>query len=384
MYPPPYKKGLRDFAIGFESAIRKKVLQNALGIVGLSIYCTTANAQQIGPGDLVIPNATTILQSPNQNAAIGMTPQPNWRLSLNLRGTTSAPAPSKGIDIWTNSITQGQVGGGYTQTPPADVFRVFSTPFQYGAFQPGAEVFKIDGLGNVSGGNFLGRIDNELRLGHSNNLYTLLKNGRLEWRRPQDGNLSFLELAESGHVGVNTQNPETMLHIKTENVPNDGEIGQIHGLLIENNGYRDHDHAFEIRTGHGRIFSVGNSATVHIGEGLNWEIPYHTTGRFRLYVQDGIRTEKIRVDIASANGWADYVFEEDYELMPIAELKDFIATHRHLPNVPSEAQVQAEGIDLAEMNAILLRQIEELTLRVISLQEQVEQMTKPTTNENTD
>lgn len=63
-------------------------------------------------------------------------------------------------------------------------------------------------------------------------------------------------------------------------------------------------------------------------------------------------------------------------------LKKFI--NRHLPKVPSEAQVQAEGIDLAEMNAILLRQIEELTLRVISLQEQVEQMTKTTTNENTD
>ena len=53
--------------------------------------------------------------------------------------------------------------------------------------------------------------------------------------------------------------------------------------------------------------------------------------------------------------------------MPLDDLSAFIKENKHLPNVPSEAQVTAEGIDLAEMNAILLRQIEELTLRVIDL-----------------
>jgi len=72
--------------------------------------------------------------------------------------------------------------------------------------------------------------------------------------------------------------------------------------------------------------------------------------------------------IAANNGWADFVFEDDYTLMPVAELEAFIKKYKHLPNVPSAAQVQAEGIDLAEMNAILLRQIEELTLRVIELE----------------
>jgi hypothetical protein len=72
--------------------------------------------------------------------------------------------------------------------------------------------------------------------------------------------------------------------------------------------------------------------------------------------------------IAANNGWADFVFEDDYTLMPVAELEAFIKKYKHLPNVPSAAQVQAEGIDLAEMNAILLRQIEELTLRIIELE----------------
>jgi hypothetical protein len=76
----------------------------------------------------------------------------------------------------------------------------------------------------------------------------------------------------------------------------------------------------------------------------------------------------VRVDIANENGWADYVFEEDYVLMPTAELEAYIKEHKHLPGVPSAQEVVEEGIDLAEMNKILLEKVEELTLRVIELE----------------
>lgn len=180
-------------------------------------------------------------------------------------------------------------------------------------------------------------------------------------------------LVQNGRVGIGTDNPETTVHIKdlrssgeinNENNP----IGGVYGLLIENQGWRDHDYALEIRSFQGKIFTVGNAGTVHIGGGLNWAIPYDPDGSFKLYVQDGIRTERVRVDIASQNGWADYVFEEDYELMPIAELEAYIKEHKHLPGVPSAEEVVEEGIDLAEMNKILLEKIEELTLRIIELE----------------
>ena len=285
---------------------------------------------------------------------------------MNLRGTSSSPAPSKGIDIWTSEPMA--VFGQPPSFQVQDVFRVMKFTQSGSNFTFPQQVFKIDGNGNVDGGSYSMKTHNFFSIGNPVSTHTLINQNSLQWKVLTESTYGLLQFAANRRLGLNTTTPNTTLHINTDNVSNEGEGGQVHGLLIENNGWRDHDHALEIRSAHGKIFSVSNSATVHIGEGLNWAIPYYESGRFRLYVQDGIRTERIRVDIAAENGWADYVFDEDYVLMPIDELEAFIKKNKHLPNVPSEAQVKAEGIDLAEMNAILLRQIEELTLRIIELE----------------
>ena len=64
----------------------------------------------------------------------------------------------------------------------------------------------------------------------------------------------------------------------------------------------------------------------------------------------------------------NYVFKKDYVLTPLSEVETFIAANSHLPNVPSEAEVKENGINMAEMDAVLLRKIEELTLYLIQLQ----------------
>ena len=136
-----------------------------------------------------------------------------------------------------------------------------------------------------------------------------------------------------------------------------------------NEGTENEDMVLNVQTGMGNVFRVSNTGSVYIGPNLNGEF----FEDYKLYVEKGIRAERIRVDIAADNGWADFVFDDDYELMPIAELQAYIKQHKHLPNVPSAEEVAEEGIDLAEMNAILLRQIEELTLRVIELEEKIEE-----------
>ncbi len=73
------------------------------------------------------------------------------------------------------------------------------------------------------------------------------------------------------------------------------------------------------------------------------------------------------VDLA----WPDYVFEDNYELASLEEVEQHIDTHGHLPDVPSAATVEADGVDLGEMNVILLRKIEEMTLRQIELHKAV-------------
>ena len=68
--------------------------------------------------------------------------------------------------------------------------------------------------------------------------------------------------------------------------------------------------------------------------------------------------------------WFDNVFEKDYKLAPLSEVEEYIQENKHLPDLPSADEVEKEGIDLAHMNALLLKKIEELTLHVIQIQKE--------------
>lgn len=65
------------------------------------------------------------------------------------------------------------------------------------------------------------------------------------------------------------------------------------------------------------------------------------------------------------NTWADYVFEPTYRLMPLTEVEAFVKKEKHLPNVPSEKELQVEGADVMEINKMLMEKVEELTLYLI-------------------
>ena len=103
--------------------------------------------------------------------------------------------------------------------------------------------------------------------------------------------------------------------------------------------------------------------------GVNIE---NTYSDYALVVDGGILTTKVR--IKEVNNWPDYVFGEDYRLIPLGEVEAYVASNRHLPGVPSEAEVRTEGYDVAEMQAVLLRKIEELTLHVIRQQKEIDSL----------
>ena len=71
---------------------------------------------------------------------------------------------------------------------------------------------------------------------------------------------------------------------------------------------------------------------------------------------------KVELSGDGTGDWPDYVFNSTYQLRPLAEVEAFIKTNSHLPEIPSAEEVANEGIDLAEMDASLLKKIEELTL----------------------
>lgn len=96
---------------------------------------------------------------------------------------------------------------------------------------------------------------------------------------------------------------------------------------------------------------------------------------YLLAVDQGIQTQQIKV-CPSTNGWCDYVFEPDYERNSIEEVDNYVRKNKHLPNVPSAQEVEEEGINVAEMDATLLRQIEELWLHMIDLNKKVDSLEK--------
>ena len=88
----------------------------------------------------------------------------------------------------------------------------------------------------------------------------------------------------------------------------------------------------------------------------------------KLEVNGKIRAKEIKVE---ANNWPDYVFKADYNLRSLAETERFIKEHGHLPDVPKAEVVEKEGYSLNEMDKILLKKIEEMTLQMIQLDETV-------------
>lgn len=94
---------------------------------------------------------------------------------------------------------------------------------------------------------------------------------------------------------------------------------------------------------------------------------------FRLFVETGIRTRKIKVDQTS---WPDYVFYPQYRLPSLQQVEAFIRQHNRLPDMPSASEVEKEGLDLGDNQALLLKKIEELTLYVIDQNKRIEEQQK--------
>lgn len=93
---------------------------------------------------------------------------------------------------------------------------------------------------------------------------------------------------------------------------------------------------------------------------------------YKLYVEQGILTEKVKVAVASSTAWADYVFATDYKLKPLSEVEKFIDENNHLPNIPSADELVKEGLDLGKMQALQMEKIEELTLYLIEMKKEIE------------
>jgi len=91
---------------------------------------------------------------------------------------------------------------------------------------------------------------------------------------------------------------------------------------------------------------------------------------YKLEVNGTTRSKEVIVE----TGWADYVFEEDYQLPKLSEVENFIKTNKHLPDVPSALEIQKNGAKLAQLTTIMMQKIEELTLYSIEQDKKIEKL----------
>lgn len=92
---------------------------------------------------------------------------------------------------------------------------------------------------------------------------------------------------------------------------------------------------------------------------------------YKLDVRGTIRADEILVNNVSG---ADFVFENDYNLRPLSEVQTYIQEYNHLPEIPSAAEMQANGINMSELQIQLLQKVEELTLYILQQEKRIKEL----------
>jgi hypothetical protein len=195
----------------------------------------------------------------------------------------------------------------------------------------------------------------------------------------------------SGNVGIGTSSPASKLDVvgainATEGIVSNAAISTggfmlanqskslrwiIRGLNPETgSGNEGYDLDFVRRNDAGAL--IGTALYIKRSNG-NIGIGTATPGSYKLAVEGTIGARKVKVIQSS---WADFVFAPGYGLPSLQDVEKYITAHRHLPDIPTAAEVQQDGQDLGEMNKKLLQKVEELTLYIIQLQKNSEAQLK--------
>lgn len=179
----------------------------------------------------------------------------------------------------------------------------------------------------------------------------------------------------TGKVGINEDNPSAHLHVTGRTYLNNmnNEALAIDGTNPFIQFYQSGvSKSFIQQTGATLFMGVngGNlrldANQVAIGADLN------TATGYKLAVSGKVICEELKVELKG--NWPDYVFANNYNLKPLHEVEDFISRNKHLPNIPSAKEVEANGIEVGDMQKRLLEKIEELTLYIIELKKEVDDL----------
>jgi len=178
------------------------------------------------------------------------------------------------------------------------------------------------------------------------------------------GGTELMRIKGNGNVGMGETNPSYKLTVNSQN--NTGTAaallhGQYYGVSISSESSTSSYYALNVLGG---TTSYGGSGASLFYVRADGNIGIGTTnpGTYKLAVNGGIHSQSVNVDLT---GWSDYVFKQGYILPSLTEVKTYIDQNHHLPDMPSEQEVIKEGVNLGEMNKLLTKKVEELTLYLI-------------------
>ena len=120
------------------------------------------------------------------------------------------------------------------------------------------------------------------------------------------------------------------------------------------------------------IYVSPNTSSNQYGTGTVGICTTYVHPGYKLAVNGKIIAEEVLIKNGAA--WPDYVFKPGYELMNLSDLKNFINTYRHLPEIPSADTIEKNGVETSEMIRILIQKVEELTLHTIRQQDEIDRL----------
>ncbi|MFH1357520.1 MAG: hypothetical protein ABII18_10365 [bacterium] len=240
--------------------------------------------------------------------------------------------------------------------------------------------------GGAGAGEF--SIDNRMGGSNSDVIYQALPDGsgtggHAFYVNNGSGLQFSMGMDRSGHVGIGTTTPEASLHVYSDITPikfyrtggGGGASFSIDNRLsgdgsdvvytAEPNGSGHGGHVFYVNNGTSSLYAMG------IDQNGNVAIGTPNSKGYKLAVEGTLGAREL---IVSTESWSDYVFEEDYQLKPLADVAKYIKTNKHLPEIPSAEKVIKDGVNVIQIQRLLLKKIEELTLYTIEQDKRIAEL----------